>query len=74
MIRQSKAGKATVELAQAKAPVRGSRIRRDPVPVKAKAEPRDVTERETWTVVIGVLLFAIAITIIIFGASDYTAH
>lgn len=52
-----------------------SRIRRDPVPLapQPKALNAYPTERETWTVVIGVILFAIAITIIIIGVSEYTA-
>ena len=66
----SKAEKKTVEL-------QPSRIRRDPVRVdvptgpaaKAQFDPR---ERETWVVVIGVVLFAVALTIIIFGFSDVT--
>ena len=56
--------------------LRPSKIRRDPPPpapaVKASV-PHEVTERETWAVLLGVLLFGIAITIIIFAASDYTA-
>ncbi len=32
------------------------------------------TEREIWTVVIGVLLFAIAIALVTFGVSDVTSH
>ena len=62
--------RATVEL-------RPSRIRRDPPPPAPVAKPSALnaypTERETWTVIIGVLMFAIAITIIIIGFSDYTA-
>lgn len=54
---------------------RPSRIRRDPPPpvkVKQAVVPSD-PEREAWTVVIGVLLFGLAITIIIFALSDYTS-
>ncbi len=60
--------KTTVEL-------RPSRIRRDPVPVRAaeKSVRPYPTEREVWTVVIGVTAFAIAIAIIIIGISDYTS-
>ena len=32
------------------------------------------TERETWTVVIGVIMFAIAIAILTFRISDITSH
>ena len=72
----SKPGKNTVELAAGAR--RPSRIRREPPPpARPMAKQRvlhDVSERETWTVVIGVLLFAIAITVIIFGVSDYTSR
>jgi hypothetical protein len=64
--------KKTVELSAAKP----SRIRRDPVsaaPAK-KAVNAYPTEREVWTVVIGVILFALAIAVITVGVSDYTAH
>jgi hypothetical protein len=59
---------------------RPSRIRRDPVPVATSAErPRkasfwDTSEWETWTVVTGVIFFAIALTIITFGISDFTSR
>ena len=65
-----KTGKSTVALPAGAA--RPSRIRRDPPPPEAK--PKELAppgERETWTVVIGVLMFGIAITIIILGISDY---
>jgi hypothetical protein len=55
--------------------LRPSRIRRDP-PAAArvqKAVNAYPTEREVWVVVVGVVLFAVAIAIIIFGISDYTA-
>lgn len=51
---------------------RPSRIRRDPpgrVPDKAATE--FPAEREMWTVVIGVIAFALALAIIIVGFSDY---
>ena len=64
----------TVQLNPA-AQQRPSRIRRDPPP--AAPQPKALnpypTERETWAVAIGVVLFALAITIIIIGISDYTA-
>ncbi|HEX4800285.1 MAG TPA: hypothetical protein VFU91_03805 [Sphingomicrobium sp.] len=55
--------------------VRPSRIRRDPLPVasppkKINAYP---TEREVWVVVIGVILFALALSALTFGISDVTA-
>jgi hypothetical protein len=57
--------------------VRPSRIRRDPVvaaaPVEKKVNPYP-TEREIWMVVVGVVLFAIAITALTFGISDVTSH
>ncbi|HET7575117.1 MAG TPA: hypothetical protein VFK19_00970 [Sphingomicrobium sp.] len=54
---------------------RPSRIRRDPVPVKAqKAVKPYPTEREIWTVAIGVILFALAIAVITVAVSDYTSH
>jgi hypothetical protein len=57
------------------AAVRPSRIRRDPVPVKAqKAVKPYPTEREIWTVAIGVILFALAIATITVAISDYTSH
>lgn len=68
MSKQWKPQRRTVEL-------RPSRIRRDP-PAPA-AKPKELkpypTEREVWTVVVGVVLFAIAITIIILAISDYTS-
>ena len=51
---------------------RPSRIRRDPVPVvgndRKSLEPI-APEREAWVVVIGVILFALALTVITVGAS-----
>lgn len=64
----SKIRRQTVEL-------RPSRIRRQP-PAPAivrKAVNPYPTEREVWTVVIGVILFAIALAIIIIGVSAYTS-
>ena len=53
---------------------RPSRIRREPPPAEKPKSLRayPTTERETWIVVIGVLLFGIAITIITLGISDFT--
>ena len=53
---------------------RPSRIRRDPPPPDKPKSLRayPTTEKETWIVIIGVLLFGIAITIITLGLSDFT--
>lgn len=65
-----KTGKQSVKLG---APVRVSRIRRDPPGrVPEKTERMDPAEREIWTVVIGVIAFALAFAIIIIAVSDYT--
>ena len=59
---------------------RPSRIRRDPMPLSeaptasARKTFWDPSEWETWTVVTGVIFFAIALTIITFGISDFTSH
>jgi hypothetical protein len=59
---------------QAAAP-RPSRIRRDPLPVQTqKAVKPYPTEREIWTVAIGIILFALAIAVITVAISDYTSH
>jgi len=65
--------KKTVELATE---VRPSRIRRDPpAPPAPKREVRPYpTEREIWIVAIGVILFALAISMITFGFSLITSH
>lgn len=68
MSKSWKPGRHSVEL-------RPSKIRRDPPPPEAKHSVLPVSdEREAWTVIIGVLLFALAITIIILGASEYTSR
>jgi hypothetical protein len=57
------------------AEVRPSRIRRDPVVAQAQKTVQPYpTEREIWTVAIGVVLFAIAIALLTFGISDVTSH
>lgn len=69
MIKRNHLRRETVALAP-DAP-KPSRIRRDPVPEQAKKELRPYpTEREVWTVVIGVVLFALAITVITIGVSN----
>jgi len=64
--------KRTVRRAPVQAPP-PSRIRREPVAAvvqkKVNAYP---TEREIWIVVIGVLIFALAIAAVTFGVSDVT--
>lgn len=69
MSKQWKPGKQTVEL-------RPSRIRRDPPPAAAaqKSLRAYPTEREVWTVIVGIVLFALAIAIITFAVSDITSH
>lgn len=68
MSRQWTPRRATVEL-------RPSRIRRDPpaAPTEKRAVNPYPTEREIWIVVLGVVLFALAITALTFGISDVTA-
>lgn len=63
-----KSGKQSVNLA---APVRVSKIRRDPPPVVKKIEVRDPEDRDTQTVVFGVVAFAIALFIVMLAASTY---
>ena len=72
MIKRSTIRRQSVDLQRAP---RGSRIRRDPVaaaPARKKVQPYP-SEREVWTVVIGVILFALAVSIIIVAVSDYTS-
>jgi hypothetical protein len=69
VIKRSNLRRPTVELGQA----RPSRIRRDPVPAASprKAAQAYPSEREAWVVVIGVVLFALAITVVMVGFSNY---
>ena len=60
--------KKSVNLA---APVRVSRIRRDPPPVVKKTIVRDPDERDIRAGVIGVIAFALAIFVITLGFSIY---
>ena len=53
------------------APGRVSKIRRDPPPVVKKIEVKDPEDRDTQTVVVGVVGFALAIFIITLGFSAY---
>lgn len=70
MIKRPELRRKTVELSP-DAP-RPSRIRRDPVPAapERKSVVPYATEREAWVVVIGVVVFALAITIAIVGTSN----
>lgn len=74
VIEKSKIRRKTVELAPG-AP-RPSRIRREPPPPPkvVKAVNPYPSEREAWMVMIGVVLFALAIAIVIFRISDITSH
>jgi len=67
VIKTSKIRRRTVD-------VRPSRIRREPLPVVAekKVQPYP-TEREIWIVVMGVILFALAIAALTVGISDVTS-
>jgi hypothetical protein len=50
-----------------------SRIRREPVAAVVHKKPNAYpSEREIWIVVIGVVLFAVAIAALTFGVSDVT--
>jgi hypothetical protein len=73
VIKQSKIlRKPTVELAQPS--VRKSRIRRDPPAKTAEKTVRPYpSEREVWMVALGVVLFALAITIVTVGVSGVTS-
>jgi hypothetical protein len=69
VIKRSNIRRPTVELAP-------SRIRREPpaaAPARKSVQPYP-SERETWVVAIGVVLFAIAIAIITVGVSNFTAN
>ena len=63
-------GKKSVNLAGG---VRVSRIRRDPPPIAKKIVERDPDERDTRVVVIGVVVFALAIFILTVAFSSYQA-
>ena len=47
-----------------------SRIRREPPPIDKQTSLPDDSENETWAVVIGVVAFALAFTVLIFWISD----
>ena len=67
-----KPAKPTVEL-------KPSRIRREPVRAAEPTGPAakawwNPSERETWIVVVGVVLFAIALTALSIGIGEVTSH
>jgi hypothetical protein len=51
--------------------VRKSRIRRDPPPTAKAKEVLDPEEQEQWTVVVGILTFALAIFVITVAFGSY---
>ncbi len=65
--------KPTVDLAAnpASPGPRVSRIRRDPPPAAKKAPVLDPEEREQWTVILGILAFALAIFVITIAFASY---
>lgn len=56
--------------------LRPSRIRREPPPPPAAPKALRIysTERETWTVIVGVILFSLAIGIIVIAISELTSR
>jgi len=69
MTRPLPTGKQSVKLAPDGA--RGSRIRRDPPPTAKAKLVVDPNERDQWTVVIGVLTFALALFVIVLAFGSY---
>ena len=69
MARPLQTGKQSVNLAAGG--VRVSKIRRDPPPAVKEVVVRDPDERDQWTVVVGVLTFALAIFVIILASASY---
>jgi len=53
--------------------LRVSKIRREPPPADKLTKLPDDSENETWAVVIGMLAFALALTVLIFWISDKTS-
>lgn len=70
MARPLPTAKQSVDLASGE--VRASRIRRDPPPVVKELVIRDRRERDTQTVVIGVLGFVLVLTVIVLGFAYYS--
>lgn len=54
--------------------VRGSKIRRDPPPPVKEIPVRDPEERDARVVVIGILVFTLAVVVIILGFTDLLGH
>ena len=52
--------------------VPGSRIRRDPPPVAKEIAVSDPDKRDTRTVVIGILMFTLALVVIMIGVASYS--
>jgi len=77
MARPHPTAKQSVNLASPRSPTsltpRESRIRRDPPPVVKAKVVLDPEEREQWTVVVGVLTFALAIFVIIVAFGSYSS-
>ena len=69
-------GKQTVSLASAglsgSKSVRGSKIRRDPPPLAKDIAVTDPDQRDTRTVVLGILTFTLALVIIMIGVASYS--
>ena len=75
-------GKQTVSLASASLSgsnslrgsksVNGSRIRRDPPPIAKDIAVSDPDQRDTRTVVIGILTFTLALVVIMIGVASYS--
>ncbi len=74
MARPHPTAKQSVNLAShlASSGPRVSRIRRDPPPVVKAKVVLDPEEREQWTVVVGILTFALAIFVIIIAFGSYS--
>ena len=69
MARPLPTGKQSVNLAPPE--VRVSKIRRDPPPVQKELTIVDVEEREAWTVVVGIAIFALSLFVIAIGFSAF---
>ena len=63
-------GKQTVDLA---APVRVSRIRRDPPPVVKMSAIRTARERDKAAMIAGIVLFAVALVVAVLGLSGVSS-
>ena len=61
-------GKSSVNLGSTAAP--GSRIRRDPPPPAKKVVDRDPDKADSWTVIVGILTFELALFVIIVAISS----